>query len=132
MKVYNSFIKATKNVDKEYETKIFDKQIRGDDKDNLSHIESDVSGLVKLRKYYINNPSIGYLNKNSLSEKIISLREICLKTSIDILCVDKTKLDSSYPNAQFHIDGYQFPSFRKDKNKYGGGKMVYIRDGIIG
>ena len=132
MKVYNSFIKATKNVDKEYETKIFDKQIRGDDKDNLSHIESDVSGLVKLRKYYINNPSIGYLNKNSLSEKIISLREICLKTSIDILCVDKTKLDSSYPNAQFHIDGYQFPSFRKDKNKYGGRKMVYIRDGIIG
>ena len=49
----NSFIKATKNVvDKEYETKIFDKQIRGDDKDNLSNIESDVSNLVKLRKYY--------------------------------------------------------------------------------
>ena len=128
----NSFIKATKNVvDKEYETKIFDKQIRGDDKDNLSNIESDVSGLVKLRKDYINNPSIGYLNINSRSEEIISLREICLKTSIDILCVDEMKLDSSYPNAQFHIDGYQFPPFRKDRHKYGGGKMVYTRDGII-
>ena len=79
----------------------------------------------------INNPSIGYLNINSLFEKIIYLREICLKTSIDILCVDETKLDSSYPNAQFHIDGCQFPPFRKDRNKYGGGKMVYIRDGII-
>ena len=71
----NSFIKATKNVvDKEYETKIFDKQIRGDDKDNLSNIESDVSGLVKLRKDYINNPSIGYLNinrKDNLSEKFV-------------------------------------------------------------
>ena len=72
----NSFIKATKNVDKEYETKIFDKQIRGDDKDNLSNIESDVSGLVKLRKDYINNPSIGYLNINSLSEKIISQKNL--------------------------------------------------------
>ena len=41
------------------------------------------------------------------------------------------KLDSSYPNAQFHIDGYQFPPFRKDRHKYGGGKMVYTRDGII-
>ena len=108
-----------------------DKQIKGDDKENLSNIESDVSGLVKLRKDYTNNPSIGYLNINSLSEKILYLREICLKTSIDILCVDETKLDSSYPNAQFHIDGYQFPPFCKDRNNYGGGKMVYIRDRII-
>ena len=68
----NSFIKATKNVTKEYETKIFDKQIRGD----LSNIKSDVSVLVKLRKDYINNPSIGYLNINSLSEKIISQKNL--------------------------------------------------------
>ena len=108
-----------------------DKQIKGDDKENLSNIESDVSGLVKLRKDYIDNPSIGYLNINSLSEKIICLREICIRTSDDILCADETKPDSSYPNAQFHIDGYQFPPFRKDRNNYGGGKMVYIRDGII-
>ena len=50
--------------------------MRGDGKDNLSNIESDVSGLVKLRKDYINNPSIGYLNINSLSEKIISQRNL--------------------------------------------------------
>ena len=106
-----------------------DKERRGDDKDNLSNIESDVSGLVNLRKDYINNPSIGYQNINNLSEKIISLREICLKTSINILYVDETKLDFSYPNAQFHIDGYQFSQFRKDRNKYEGGKMVYIHKG---
>ena len=46
----NSFIKVTNNVNKEYETKILDKQVRGDDKDNSSNIESDVSGLGKLRK----------------------------------------------------------------------------------
>ena len=131
-KIYeNNFIKATQNVNKEYETKILDKQIRVGDKDNLRNIESDVSGLVKLRKDHIHNPSIGYQNINSLSEKIIYLREICLKTSIDILCVDETKLDSAYSNTQFHIDGYQFPSFCKARNKYGGGKMVYRRDGII-
>ena len=50
--------------------------MRGDGKDNLSNIESDVSGLVKLRKDYINNPSIGYLNINSLSEKIISQKNL--------------------------------------------------------
>ena len=100
-------------------------------KDNLSNIETYVSGLVKPRKDYINNPSIVYLNINNLFEKNIFLTEICFKTSIDNLCVDETKLCSSYPNAQFHIDGYQFPPFRKDRNKYRGGKVVYIRDGII-
>ena len=65
-----------------------DQQIRDGDKDNLSNIESDISGLVKLRKDYTNNPSIGFLNINNLSEKIIYLREICLKTPVDILCVD--------------------------------------------
>ena len=37
----NNFIKPTKNVNKEYETKILDKQLKGDDKDNLSNIELD-------------------------------------------------------------------------------------------
>ena len=46
----NDFIKPIKNVNKEYETKILDKQIKVDDKDNLSNIESDVSGLVNLEK----------------------------------------------------------------------------------
>ena len=67
-----------------------DKQIKGDYKDNLSNINSDVSGLVRLRKGYINNPSIDCLNVNSLSEKITYLKEICLKTSINILCIDET------------------------------------------
>ena len=88
-------------------------------------------GLKKLRKENPNNPNIAYLNINSLREKIISLQEICLKSSIDILCVDKTKLDASYPNAQFHIEGYQFPPFRRDRNKHGGRKMVFVRNSII-
>ena len=37
----NNFIKPTKNVNKEYETKILDKQLKGDGKDNLSNIELD-------------------------------------------------------------------------------------------
>ena len=101
---------------------------KDDNKENVSNIESDVSGLVKLRKNYIYNPSIGYLNINSLSEKIIYLREIYFKTSVDIICADEAKLNSSYPNAKFHIDRYQFSPIREDRNNYGGGKMVYIRD----
>ena len=50
---------------------------------------------------------------------------------IDVLCVDETKLDSSFPDHQFKIEGDQFPTFRRDRNSNGGGKLVYLREGFI-
>ena len=47
--------------------------------------------------------------------------------SLVILSVDKTKIDSSYPDGQFQINDYQFPPFRRDRDKYGGGKIVFMR-----
>ena len=46
-------------------------------------------------------------------------------------CVNETKLDSSYPDSQFHIDVYQFLPFRRDRDKYGGGKIVFLRERFI-
>ena len=43
----------------------------------------------------------------------------------------KKKIDSSYPDAQFQISDYQFPPFRRNRNKNGGGKTVSIRQGLI-
>ena len=129
--VYNSDLIAT-NVSSPNNNlhKTLDKAKRDSEiKDLTKASKSDLSGLIKLRKENLNNPNIAYLNINSLREKIIRLREICLKSSIDILCVDETKLDACYPNAQFHIEGYQFPPFRRDRNKHGGGKMVFVRNG---
>ena len=41
---------------------------------------------------------------------------------MDLLCIDETKLDASFPNAQFHIEGYQYPPFRRDRGENGGGE----------
>ena len=54
-----------------------------------------------------------------------------MQSSIDILCVDERKLDSSYPDAHFLMNDYQFPPFKRDKNKYGQGKIVFRRQGLI-
>ena len=54
-------------------------------KELIEKSKSDLIALIKLRKENPNNPNIAYLNINSLREKIISLREICLKSFIDIL-----------------------------------------------
>ena len=64
---------------KKKKKKKIDKKIKGDDKENLISIESDVSDLVKLRKDYINNSSIGCLNINSLSEKSSISEKFALK-----------------------------------------------------
>ena len=66
----------------------------------------DLHYLVKLLKDYENNPVIGYLGINHLSNKIDYLREICSKSPIDILRIDETKLDSSYSDAQLEMPGY--------------------------
>ena len=65
--------------------------------------------------------------------KIVQLTDIFRTSPIEILCIDETKLDSSFPNAKVNAEfpGYQFPPFRRDRNSSGGGKIVYIRNGLI-
>ena len=43
-----------------------------------------------------------------LKSKILNLKEILHEASIDILCIDKTNLDETFPNAQFMIENYYF------------------------
>ena len=90
----------------------------------------DLDGLNKLSKEHQINPIIGYLNINSLRNKI-NFRKICRKTQIHVLCMDEIKLDESFWDAQFHIEGYQYPAFRKDRNKNDGRKIVYVKEGLI-
>ena len=86
---------------------------------------------MKTRKTYEKNPIIGYLNINSLSTKILSLKEILHKAPIGILRIDETKLDETFPDAQFMTENYQFLPFRRDRNNKGGGKMVFIRKELL-
>ena len=47
---------------------------------------------------YSKNPILGYLNENYLRNKIVSLRDVVAEVSIDILCIDETKLGDSFPD----------------------------------
>ena len=66
-----------------------------------------------------------------MRDKINDLRKTCKKGQIHVLCIDETILDKSYPDPQFQIEGYQYPAFRKDQNKNGGVKIVYVKEGLI-
>ena len=85
----------------------------------------------RLLLQYSLNLLIAYLNINSLQNKVDALKEITKNFQLDIFCIDETKLDDSFPDHQVKIDGYQFFPFRKDRNKFWGEKIVYVKDGLI-
>ena len=49
--------------------------------------------------------------------------------NIDILVVRETKLDDTFPVNQFALNGFSKP-YRKDRNRHGGGVMIFVRDDI--
>ena len=83
-----------------------------------SDLEGDLEYLETLRAKYTSNPSIGYLNINSLrGSKFAQLNEICQTSKMDIFCIDETKLTSEIPTSRFHINGYQYPPYQEGQSK---------------
>ena len=87
--------------------------------------------LFKNKKLRIRNPNeviIGNLNINSLPNKFEQLKDIVVQ-HIDILVLTETKFDDTFPTAQFLVNGFSELNSR-DRNRKGGGVMVYIREDI--
>ena len=80
-----------------------------------------------MRKSYVKNIIVGQLNINSLRNKFLSVKEL-LSHNIDLLVINETKLDDSFPNARFQINGYK--CLRNDRNIFGGTLVLYINKNI--
>ena len=48
----------------------------------------------------------GHLNVNSIPNKFVSIQEL-IKRTFDVFLISETKIDDSFPNAQFKIEGYK-------------------------
>ena len=84
--------------------------------------------LNKLRLNNLNRLVIGKLNIDPLQGKF-DQSKLIIKKNIDVLVITETKLDSSFPNSQFMIERFSMP-YRFDRNRFGGGVTVYVRDDI--
>ena len=69
-----------------------------------------------------------WLNINYVANKFNQLKELFLKY-VEILVSTETKSDDSFLNLQFSVDGFSEP-FKIDRNRSGGGVMIYDRDDI--
>ena len=85
----------------------------------------------QLRSYRVRNVGkliFATLNINSIRNKFDELKYLIVG-NIDVLVVTETKLDDSFPAPQFFIQGYSAP-YRLDRNKRGGGVLIYVREDI--
>ena len=71
---------------------------------------------------------LAHINARSLYPKLDEIREIVIKSNIDILCISETWLDNTILNSEISIPGYSIA--RNDRNREGGGVLMYLRDGI--
>ena len=75
---------------------------------------TDLQVLHHERLKHNKNAIIGYLNINSLRNKLTDLKVILKYLSLDYFILSETKLDESFLNAQFTLDGYEIRA-RRDK-----------------
>ena len=69
-----------------------------------------------------------YLNINSVRNKFKNMSSL-ISENVDILIVAETKLDSSFPTAQFLILGFHHP-FQLGINRQSCGLLVYVKGSI--
>ena len=69
---------------------------------------------------------IGHPNTNSMRIKFVLVENII--KAFDIFLIPESKLDCTFLLNQFHIAG--FKQFRRDRNRFGGGLILYINENI--
>ena len=99
-----------------------------DDCDRTINLECAMRELKSLRQINLNRVIIAHININSLANKFDQLK-LLVQKNIDILIVGETKLDDTFPTNQFSINGFSKP-YRMDRNRFGGGIMIFIREDI--
>ena len=98
------------------------------DNNIVAEVSLDPSQMLKdIRRKHCNRLIIAQLNINSLRTKFESL-SFMIKDNIDILLTSETKIDTLFPTAQFHIEG--FTIYRCDRDANGGGLLLYVREDI--
>ena len=88
-----------------------------------------LNGLHEQRLNHPKNVITGHLNISSIRNKFSGFKDLVLKET-DICLLSETKIDDSFRNFQVFAEGYRM--FPKDRNKNGGGLILYVNEDIPG
>ncbi len=90
---------------------------------SLLGIDSEINIIAKSKGLKIAN-----LNVNSLMKHLDEIRLILNNNALDILAINESKIDNQISNNEIHIDGFNI--IRKDRNRFGGCVVLYVRQNI--
>ena len=91
-------------------------------------------------KYWLSRPIISIKGKipqksymwtseyKQFRNKFMEIEYILTQNLMDVLFASETKIDSSFTNAQFHINDFKL--HRSDRNCHGGGILAYVRSDL--
>ena len=88
----------------------------------------DFRGINDLRNQNPFRVIIGHININSIRNKFEPLVSF-INNNLDILMISETKINDTFPDSQFLIEGFSVP-YRPDRTAKGGGILLYIREDI--
>ena len=74
------------------------------------------------------NSNSSNVNNCKNDKNIAIIRSWLLSGRFDILLITETKIDASFSNGQFNVDGLRM--HRVDRDIHGGGLMIFIRNDI--
>ena len=78
--------------------------------------ENYLNNIKMQRLEDFNTLNVGYLNINSIRNKSEMIAETI--TNFHIFLISESKIDSTFPNMHFQINGYK--KFRRDRNRFSG------------
>ena len=90
-----------------------------------------IIGQLNIKDIKIKNKHrviIGQLNINSIRNKFEQLKDV-IDNNIEIFMVSETKIDDTFPSAQFTLEGYGTP-FLLERDADGGGLLIFVREDI--
>ena len=80
------------------------------------------------RRDNVNKIIFAHLNINSVRNKFDLVADL-MRGKIDVLMTSELKIDDSFHDSQFFIEGYSAP-YRLHRNRNGGGIMLFVRNDI--
>ena len=73
---------------------------------SVSKSAADLEMLQNDILKFLYNPLVAYLNISCLRNNVIDLGEILKDLPLEYLVISETKLDESFPDSQFKLNGY--------------------------
>ncbi len=97
----------------------------------LNEIHEINDDAAELNSFFVKNRynlKVAHLNINSIRHKFLPLSNLLYKSFIDVLFLQETKVDDSFPHSQFHVK--KIVLYRKDVNDHCGGLMAIVRSDL--